>query len=291
MNLKGLAMKTHFKIFVIIIAIFITVPANGQNSAGQIIETIIKKTGSPKIPNTVDVIKEGNPKTPVTGIVTTMFATMDVLKKAVAEKCNLIIVHEPLYYNHTDQTSQFQNDPVYLEKSRYIRDNKLIIWRFHDYIHSIKPDGIMSGMVKKLEWEKYVVNGNLTQYLIPETTLDGLLKNLKKIFPANAFYVIGNRDMKLSRVRFAAGAPGSSTHIRLLQDNNVDVVLAGESPQWETYEYTRDAVSQGRTKAIIFLGHIPSEEAGMDFCASWLKTFIKDTPVKFIESGAAYWSY
>lgn len=291
MNLKGIAMKTILKAFVIIISIAITVPVYGQNSAGQIIETIISKTGSQKIPGTVDVIKEGNPETPVTGIVTTMFATMDVLKKAVEKKCNLIIVHEPLYYNHTDQTTQFQNDPVYLEKSRYIKENNLVIWRFHDYIHSIKPDGIMSGMVKKLQWEKYVVNGNLSQYLLPETTLEELLKYLKQIFPSNAFYVIGNRDMKLSRVRFAAGAPGSSTHMRLLREEDVDVVLAGESPQWETYEYTRDAVSQGRNKAIIFLGHISSEEAGMDFCASWVKTFIKDVPVVFVESGPAYWSY
>jgi putative NIF3 family GTP cyclohydrolase 1 type 2 len=291
MNLKGHFMKTIANTLVLIITIILSVQVNGQNSAGQIIDMIIKNTGSPLIPNTVDVIKEGNPETNVTGIVTTMFATMEVLKKAVAEKCNLIIVHEPLYYNHTDQTSQFQNDPVYLEKSRYIRENKLVIWRFHDYIHSIKPDGIMSGMVKKLEWEKYVVNGNLSQYLIPETTLDGLLKYLKQIFPVNAFYVIGNRDMKLSRVRFAAGAPGSSTHFRLLQDPNVDVVLAGESPQWETYEYMHDAVSQGRPKAIIFLGHVSSEEAGMDYCASWLKTFVKEIPVKFIESGPSYWSY
>lgn len=264
---------------------------SAKQTAAEVIALIIKSTGSPIIPNTVDVIKEGNPETPVTGIVTSMFATMEVLKKAVAEKCNLIIVHEPLYYNHLDQTSQFQNDPVYLEKSRYIKENKLIVWRFHDYIHRIKPDGIMSGMLKKLQWEKYVVNGNLSQYLIPETTLEGLLKYLKQIFPANAFYVVGNKDLKLSRVRFAAGAPGSSSHIRLMQDENVDVVLAGESPQWETYEYMRDAVSQGKPKAIIFLGHVSSEEAGMDYCASWLKTFIKDTPVRFIESGAAYWSY
>jgi putative NIF3 family GTP cyclohydrolase 1 type 2 len=284
-------MKTLLKVFVLIIAIPLTIQVYGQNSAGQIIETVISKTGSQKIPNTVDVIKEGNAETQVNGIVTTMFATMDVLKKAVERNCNLIIVHEPLYYNHTDQTTQFQNDPVYLEKSRYIKENKLVIWRFHDYIHSIKPDGIMSGMVNKLKWEKYVVNGNLSQYLIPETTLEELLKYLKQIFPSNAFYVIGNRDMKLSRVRFAAGAPGSSTHMRLLREEDVDVVLAGESPQWETYEYTRDAVSQGRNKAIIFLGHISSEEAGMDYCASWLKTFIKDVPVVFVESGPAYWSY
>jgi putative NIF3 family GTP cyclohydrolase 1 type 2 len=291
-------MKPFSAIFLLVITVLSSGSLFSQNSAvgksssaEQVIATIITNTGSSQIPNTVDVFKEGDPETLVKGIVTTMFATMDVLKQAVAKNCNLIIVHEPLYYNHRDETTQFQNDPVFLEKQKFIKDNKLVIWRFHDYIHRMKPDGILSGMVTKLGWKNYVVDGHLDQYLIPETTLGELLKYLKQIFPKNSFYIVGNPEMKLSKVRFAAGAPGSAAHIKLLEDKNVDVILAGESSQWETYEYTRDAVSQGRNKAVIFLGHVASEEAGMDFCAGWLKGFIKDIPVLFIESGPSYWSY
>jgi len=273
----------------------LTFSQNSQNikgvGAGQVISSIIKNTGCSVIPNTVDVIKDGDPQTPVTGIVTCMFATMDVLKQAVAKKCNLIIVHEPLYYNHLDETEKFKTDPVFLEKKRFITDNKLVIWRFHDYIHSMRPDGIETGMVKKLGWENLLVKGTTNQFILPETTLSELLKNLKQVFPKNAFYVIGKPEMKLSKVRFAAGAPGSATHIRLLEDKNTDVVLAGEAQQWETYEYMRDAVDQGRNKAIIFLGHINSEEAGMDYCSTWLNSFIKDVPVYFVESGSSFWSY
>jgi putative NIF3 family GTP cyclohydrolase 1 type 2 len=259
--------------------------------ASKIIETIIKNTGSPVIPKTVDVIKEGSPDTPIHGIVTTMFATMEVLKEAVSKNCNLIIVHEPLYYNHLDATEQFKNDQVFKEKQRYIRDHKLVIWRFHDYIHSMKPDGVEIGMVSKLGWKNYTVNGTLDQFRLPETTLDELVKSLKEKFPKYTFYIIGNKEMKLTNVRLAPGAPGSSYHIGLLEKDNVDVLIAGESPQWETYEYARDAVSQGRKKAVIFLGHIASEESGMDFCSEWLKSFIKDIPVYFVESGPSYWAY
>jgi putative NIF3 family GTP cyclohydrolase 1 type 2 len=268
---------------------------NSQNAkamtAQQVISMIIKNTGANTIPNTVDVIKEGDPQTIVTGIVTCMFATVDVLKQAVSKNCNMIVVHEPLYYNHLDDTRQLQNDPVFLDKRKFITDHKLVIWRFHDYIHSMRPDGIETGMVEKLGWKNYVVKGSTNRFVLPETTLKDLLKNLKQVFPKNAFYVIGNPDMKLSNVRLAAGAPGSGSHIRLLEDKNVDVVLAGESQQWETYEYMRDAVAQGRQKAIIFLGHINSEEAGMNYCAVWLKSFIKDLPVYFIEGGPSFWSY
>ncbi|MEI6049744.1 MAG: Nif3-like dinuclear metal center hexameric protein [Bacteroidota bacterium] len=291
-------MKNLPIIFILLFFSFLSGSLTGQNSTGQattsasaIIGIIVKNTGAASIPNTVDVIKEGNPETQINGIVTCMFATMKVLKEAVEKNCNLIIAHEPLYYNHLDETKQFQNDPVFLEKRQFIADHKLVIWRFHDYIHSIKPDGIESGMVTKLGWEKYVVNGSTDQFVLPETTLKELLRNLKQIFPKNAFYVVGNPDMKLTGVRLSAGAPGSSNHIRLLEEKTTDVVIAGESPQWETYEYMRDAVEQGRKKAIIFLGHIASEEAGMDFCAGWLKGFIKDIPVFFVESGPSYWSY
>jgi putative NIF3 family GTP cyclohydrolase 1 type 2 len=264
---------------------------NGYSSAGKIIETIIGNTGSRKISGTVDIIKEGDPQTDIKGIATCMFATMDVLKQAVEKNCNLIIAHEPLYYNHLDETKQFQNDQVFLQKKQFIREHKLVIWRFHDYIHSMKPDGIETGMVMKLGWQNYLVKGSTNRFIMPETTLSELCKSLKTIFPKNAFYVVGNPDLKLTKVSMAVGAPGSGMHIRLLEDKNTDVVLAGEALQWETYEYSRDAVLQGRNKAVIFLGHIPSEEAGMEYCATWLKTFIKDIPVTFIESSPAYWTY
>jgi putative NIF3 family GTP cyclohydrolase 1 type 2 len=291
-------MKTLSTFFTLFIISLFSLSLTGQNSgvaanksAAGLIGLIIKNSGSTLIPNTVDVIKEGNPDSQVTGIVTCMFATMEVLKQAVNKNCNLIIVHEPLYYNHLDETKQFQNDPVFLEKKRFINDHKLVVWRFHDYIHSMKPDGIETGMVAKLGWKNYALNGSTNQFVLPETTLKELLKNLKQTFPKNTFYVVGDPEMKLSKVRFAAGAPGSATHFRLLEDKNVDVVIAGEAQQWETYEYTRDAVDQGRKKAVVFLGHIPSEEAGMDYCSVWLKSFIKDIPVIFIESGSSYWSY
>lgn len=290
-------MKSISFVFLIMIAVILSGTLRAQNSqiktetAEQVISAIIKKTGSIIIPNTVDVLKEGDPKTQVKGIITCMFATMDVLKQAVAENCNLIIVHEPLYYNHLDETEKLQNDPVFLEKRKYITDHQLVIWRFHDYIHTMRPDGIEMGMVAKLGWKNYLVKGTTDQFLLPEITLKELLKNLKQVFPKNAFYVIGNPDMKLTKVILAAGAPGSTTHIRLLEDKNVDVVLAGEAQQWETYEYTRDAVDQGRKKAIIFLGHINSEEAGMDYCAKWLKTFLKNMPINYVESGSSFWSF
>ncbi len=84
---------------------------------------------------TVDKFKAGNPQTPLKGIATCMFADMNVLREAVAKDCNFIITHEPVFYNHLDETEAFENDPVFQEKMKFIKDNNLVIFRFHDHIH------------------------------------------------------------------------------------------------------------------------------------------------------------
>ena len=284
-------MKKIYSLILVIVPFYFFAQETKTVTAKQLIETIIKQTASTIVPNTVDVIKEGDPNTTVTGIVTCMFATMDVLKKAVDKNCNFIIVHEPLYYNHLDTTSQFKNDAVFKAKKKFIDDNKLVIWRFHDYIHRIKNDGIISGMIEKLGWQDNKVQDNPYLFKFPQITLEDLLKDLKSTFPDNGFYVVGDSKMTLSNVLYAPGASGSTTHISQLQKSEIDVVVAGEVPQWETYEYTRDAVLQGKQKAIIFIGHINSEEYGMKFCADWMRDFVKETPIHYIECGASYWTY
>lgn len=260
-------------------------------SAKELTRTIIKKTGATEVPHTVDVIIEGHPDTAVKGIITCMFATMEVLKVAVEKNCNLIITHEPTYYNHLDETKPFQKDSVFLEKQKFIKDHKLVVWRFHDYIHRLKPDGIVTGMAHKLGWEKNQDTENPKKFIFPEITLDALLKDIKGTFPENGFYVVGKPEMKLSTVMFVAGAPGTKAHIAQLRKPEVDVVVAGEVPQWETYQYVRDAVDQGRNKAVVFIGHFNSEAGGMEYCADWLGEFITDIPIHYVDCGSSYWTY
>jgi hypothetical protein len=70
----------------------------------------------------------------------------------------------------------------------------------------------------------------------------------------------------------------------------VEVLVIGEVPEWETIEYVSDAAAEGKRKALILMGHIPSEQAGMENCAEWLKTFIKDVPVAFVPAAEFFWT-
>jgi hypothetical protein len=63
---------------------------------------------------------------------------------------------------------------------------------------------------------------------------------------------------------------------------NVEVLLVGKTREWETLEYAADAVSEGKKKTLIIIGHVPSGKAGMEECARWLKTFVKNVPIEFV---------
>jgi putative NIF3 family GTP cyclohydrolase 1 type 2 len=260
-------------------------PAPSNITAQQVIDRIQSHVGLPWNADTVDTFKAGNPETRVTGIAITMMATLDVLKRAVTAGDNLIITHEPTFYSHLDIPDELplkENDPVLAEKRAFIEQHHLVIWRFHDYWHRRSPDGIEAGVIHDLSWEKYQDPANSYFFSIPETTVANLADYLKiKLGIAN-IRIVGNRKMKVTCVALSPGAAGFAPETGALERPDIQVLILGETREWETVEYVADAISEGKQKALIVLSHIPSEQAGMKECARWLKTFVTEVPVQFV---------
>ena len=263
-----------------------------QLTARQVIDKIQKQTGASLPENTVDTFKAGDPDKPITGIALTMMATYDVLERAAASGKNLVITHEPTFYNHQDTTADLTqtNDAVLAAKKDFIEKHGLVVWRFHDGWHARKPDGILLGMTRALGWVDHQNSENPHLFQLPETTLNTLAGTVQKKLMIQNMRVVGDKDMKLTKVALLPGAAGPARQIQLLERNDVEALLIGEVPEWETIEYVADAVSEGKHKALLLLGHIPSEQAGMDECALWLRTFIKEVPIEFIPAKEMFWS-
>ena len=261
----------------------------------QAIEQIKQHSGAPWSGDTVDTIKAGNPDVPLTGIATAFAATYDVLERAVAAHANLIVAHEPTFYNHQDDTKSLTADPVYQAKLTYINQHGLVVFRFHDHWHRPSadgsgPDGILIGMVRALGWESYQSKTEPHRFVMPETTLAALSSSTKSRLHIRAERVIGDPHQKVRNIALIPGAAGEEAQLKALEDPSVDVLVAGEAREWETVEYVRDAAAEGSKKALILLGHVPSEEAGMDYCAEWLRGFLPGVPIKYTPSGEPFWT-
>src|SRR5437764_5044067 len=262
-------------------------------TAREVIERVQAHVGVPWQSDTVDTFKAGNPDTPVTGVAVTMMATLDVLKRAAASGNNLIITHEPTFFSHLDkpdELAQGERDPVLSEKRAFIEKHRLIIWRFHDHWHARKPDGIQAGMVHALGWEKFQDPANEHLFTVPRTTVEALAAELKSRLGIRVMRVVGEPHMQVTRVAMSPGAAGFAPATRALEMPDVEVLVVGETREWETVEYVADAVTEGKHKALIILGHIPSEQAGMDECTRWLKGFVTEVPVNFVPSAEPFWN-
>ena len=241
---------------------------------------------------TVDTFKTGDPSTPVTGVAVTMMATLDVLQRAVAAGDNMVITHEPIFFNHVLEQPEGMDpsDAVWTAKREFIEKNHLVIWKFHDHWHMRKPDGIQEGTVKKLGWEKYWNQDDQGVLVIPEMTLGELAAYVAKRLDAPAVRVVGDPKMKVTKIGLNPGYTGFTRETKALERDDVEVLLAGESREWETVEYVADAVTQGKRKALIVIGHIPSEQAGMEWCAEWMRGFLPGVKIDFVPAKAAIWT-
>jgi putative NIF3 family GTP cyclohydrolase 1 type 2 len=207
------------------------------------------------------------------------------LQRAAANRQNLITTHEPTFFDDPDKAEPLplgEQDPVLAEKRAFIEKHHLVIWRFHDHWHRMHPDGIELGNAHALGWEKYQDPNNQYLFTLLETTVGKLADEVTTKLHIASLRIVGDRDMKVTRVALSPGFAGSKREIAALEMPDVQVLLAGETREWETVEYVADAVSQGRHQALIVMSHVPSEQQGMSECAHWLQTFVSEVPVAFV---------
>ncbi|MBO7745728.1 Nif3-like dinuclear metal center hexameric protein [Paenibacillus sp. MWE-103] len=251
------------------------------------VQDILNKLTEPVEPlaSTVDGLEFGDASTVVTGIVTAFMATQEVLEQALAVGANLIIAHEGTFYSHQNKGVPWRENPVYRRKQALIQESGIAIYRFHDYLHRYQPDGIMIGLLQELGWTSYKIEHRPSASIvtIPTNTVREVAKWVKRKLDIPYVRVVGDISMPCSQIGLLAGYRGGGTlSIPLFEEANLDLVIAGEGPEWETPEYVRDAVHQRRRKALILLGHAYSEEPGMKHLAKRIKDGFPGVPVRFI---------
>ena len=241
-----------------------------------------------------DGYKCGNPEDECTGIVTSVAASVDVIRKTAELGANLLIVHEPAFYTHFDKTGWLENNEVYQEKADLLKKHGIAIWRDHDRIHAHRPDGIHQGTMVELGWEDYFVraeHGFFRIFKLPKTTVRELSLYLKEKLGLNGVRVIGNIDAEISTVAFVGHIynPPEERPTMFANDNDIDVLIPGELIDWTTASYMRDAGQLGKNKAILNIGHMNTEELGMKWAVNWIGELIDHKlPVTFVRSADMY---
>ncbi|WP_424768175.1 Nif3-like dinuclear metal center hexameric protein [Paenibacillus sp. sgz302251] len=237
------------------------------------------------IENTVDELEPGDPEIEVHGIATTFMATQQVIEQALSLGVNLLISHEAAYYSHRMTNGLLTGDPVYQNKHSLLQQSGLSIYRHHDYCHRLEPDLIMTGLLQSLKWESCVEEmlPAAAVLRIPEMRAIEIAEYTKTQLSLPYVRIAGDPHMTCSRIGILVGYRGGGVNaIPLYRAKELDLIIAGEGPEWETPEYARDSAYQGAPKSLLVLGHAESEEPGMRYLAEQLQEWYPGLPVHFI---------
>jgi len=237
----------------------------------QIIDLFMKQVPGAPFPNTVDTLKSGSPDTVVTGVVTSMFATIEVIRKTIDLGANFIIAHEPTFYNHEDATAWIKDDNVLQYKMDLLNKHGIAVWRNHDTIHKLKSDGVLKGVLDQLEWQQYAGKEGPNVLTVPTMTVKDLVNHVKDKLRVEKVRFIGDPNQNCTKVLLMPGAPGGTRQIQSIGKVKPDLLICGEIAEWETAEYVRDARAKGDNISLAVIGHIASEEPGSTFMQQWLK--------------------
>jgi putative NIF3 family GTP cyclohydrolase 1 type 2 len=259
-------------------------------TGAEIIQRIKERVGIPWRAQTVDNIVAGLAETRVRGIATTMMATLDVLQRAAAAGRNMVITHEPTFFSHQDTRDTLTQDPVYQFKDAFVREHDMVVFHFHDHWHAMKPDGIALGMARELGWEKNADPANLREFRFAGVRLQQLAGQVRTRLGARTVRVIGDPALRVNRAAASWGYFTFNPANLVVARPDIDLFIVGETREWETVEYVQDLIASGKKKALIVIGHVASEQAGMKYCAEWLKGFVTEVPVEFVPASEPFWA-
>ena len=234
-----------------------------------------------------DSCKMGDPDKEVNKVGITMFPTPEVLKQAAQWGADLLIIHEPIFYDHLDRITEESQRQA---KKKIIDESQMALYRYHDHPHFREEDFIAKGMVKQMAFNgkaEYITPGALVRITLdaPMTALQ-VAKQIETNCNLRHIRIVGARDLPATKISGMFGAPDGV--LEELQNEESEIVLVGETCEWMIAEYARDAAQFGKNKTLMILGHCGSEEGGMMYVKEVFSQLFPELPVKYFTSGEVY---
>ena len=231
---------------------------------------------------TVDTFKHGDPDVEVGKVAVTWMLTMEAIEEAVRAGANLVVTHEPTFYDHFDAVGEVANDVTYRAKRRRLDRAGLTVLRIHDSWDTWPEIGIGDSLARTLDLKVVAQADALIKVAATAkpTTLGAFATFARKRLGMDGVGLMGSSDAKVRRVALSFGALGGLDAMRKFLALEPDVLLAGEICNWREIRYLQDVGCP-----IILADHATTEEPGMRALAGYLReTFGLAT--HFIEVGS-----
>lgn len=231
----------------------------------------------------VDDLKEGEGETEISKVATCFIATPDVIREASEWGAQLIITHEPTYYNHMDR----ENTGICARmKKQLIHDTGIAICRYHDLPHMSMVDMIAAGFIEEVGW-RGSFDGYRTLILDEPVTPLEAARQIEDRLGIRHVRIAGQRDIPVRKVKLYPGSNPAAMENELYLDDS-ELVICGEVSEWSICEMARDSAQLGLNKTVLALGHAGSEMPGMVYLTKLFAVRYPEISFKYISCGEVY---
>lgn len=237
--------------------------------------------------DTVDRFVAGDPATEVRGVAVMWMSYAWALEKAVALGCNLVITHEPTFFEHFDRAPETNRLAAAIRKREFIKENGLVVLRCHDLWDRIREHGIPDS------WGRFLELGpaaEATEYLrvyeVEPTTAVAFARKVAARTVALGqpeVQLIGPPDRPVRRVSTGTGA--ITPFLASVEQLAVDLAVCSD----DGIDYWRDgALAIDAGVPIVVVNHPVSEEAGVASLADTVSRMLPSLPVHHIPQRCMY---
>ncbi len=206
-------------------------------------------------------LRFGDPGTEVSGVLVCFMATLEAIKHAAAEDCNLIIAHEDLFFPYDFGSTKLQDSITWSVNRRRIEalsTHGITVIRAHGMLDRLC---VLDAFAELLELpEPAIAEGYIHIYDIPSTTLGSLADRVKQRTMLPLVRVVGEPSATVQRVGLPWGGMGLSVNVSFIESllgHDPDVLIAGETDEY-AMRYVVDA-----GVSMIETGHCTSENPGL----------------------------
>lgn len=230
----------------------------------------------------------GDPDVAVRGVAVVFEPTLEVLQRAAALDLNLVISHEAASWYGFDSLGLMGDDVVTRAKTRFAREHGMAVWRIHDHLHRMRPEPVFTELMEVLGFTPFFgPEADFAHIAIPERTLHELAVELGAKLGTTNISVVGDPEMAVRSI--GIGAHTLPTALPALRAS--DVVILGETAEYDTFEYVRDANQLGMRRGVIRIAHERLEEWGMAAFTRFIAPLLPESPVEWLPNGDPFTAY
>jgi putative NIF3 family GTP cyclohydrolase 1 type 2 len=227
--------------------------------------------------------KFGDPHAEVAGVLVCWMATVAALEQALAERCNLVICHETLFFPQSVPIDGERCWRTNRLRMRLMHQGDMVVYRAHGKLDRLC---IFEDFVTALGLERvHAGEGYGRVFSLPSTPLAVLAERAMHATRMPAVRVTGDPSRQVTRIGLPWGGLGLFVNIGFMQrivENGAEVGICGETDEY-AMRFAEDA-----GLALIETSHAACENLGLRHFAALLREGHPGLKVVFHESGPGW---